>query len=92
MPRNNSVARRAQRQTVAQLNKQRRQDNAIIDLFASVTEIMNDAADAEGLHVTELARQNTHACGNAANCTLHRKTCAVLNQNMPPHLIMGQRP
>jgi hypothetical protein len=91
VPRNNSASRRAQRQTVAQFNELRRQDNAVTELFASVTAIMNEAADAAGFHVAELARQNAHACGNEANCALHRKACAALNQNMPPHLIVGQR-
>lgn len=93
MPRNNSKTRRAERQTVAISNAVRRQDTAQYHLFLAVAEIINDAAEElMGENIEEFMRQREHQCGNEANCSLPPKTCSALNQCMPPHLIVGQRP
>lgn len=92
MPRNNSKARRAQRQKVAVTNKQQRDVSNVTDLLASVATIIDDAAEGYRIDELELMRQRQHACGNPDNCTLNAKACAAINQNMPPHMIEGQRP
>jgi hypothetical protein len=94
MPRNNSKSRREQRrQTIAVSKASRRNGASQYGLFDAVAEILDNAADElMGRDVDELMRQREHQCGNEANCTLPPKTCSALNQCMPPHMIVGQRP
>lgn len=99
MPRNNSPERRAQRQRTAESNEERRKaergdmqrkyDNEVFTVLLATKKILDD--EGNSLNIPEIDRQNRHQCGNPDNCRLRSaKACSALNQNMPPHLIVGQ--
>lgn len=63
--------------------------NARIAVLDATKRILDDAGHEYNVPEYELQRQ--HACGKPATCTLAAQTCSALNQNMPPHLILGQQ-
>lgn len=94
MPRNNSSERRMARRAAAEAAKRRRDesstpiDQEVPSVEDQAREVIEDAAllyDA-----TEWMLRISHQCSKPETCSLPPKACSAVNQNMPPHLIIGQ--